>query len=117
MSTLSNASHACSVAPVRFNGSPDAKLSNKMAAMRLSPSACSSVGLGREVVMGMARDLTSPLLSALAAGAQACGPARPLRDFPHDTARAANALPMRVHRIVHETGRLEVRQLQAEVRA
>ncbi len=39
-----DASQACNVKLVRLNGSPDAKLRNRMAAMRLSPSACSNVG-------------------------------------------------------------------------
>src|ERR1700730_10436945 len=41
----SDASHACSEKLVRLNGRPDAKLKNRMAAMRLSPNAGSRVGL------------------------------------------------------------------------
>src|SRR5580704_2130395 len=40
------ASQACKVKLVRFRGRPEAKLKNRTAAMRLSRSACSSVGLG-----------------------------------------------------------------------
>src|SRR5450631_1639995 len=38
------ASHACKVKFVRLKGSPEAKLRNRTAVMRLSPSACSKVG-------------------------------------------------------------------------
>jgi hypothetical protein len=43
------ASQACKVKLVRLNGSPEAKLKNKIADMRLSPSACNSVGFAAAV--------------------------------------------------------------------
>jgi len=45
----SDASHACNEKLVRLNGRPDAKLKNRMAAMRLSPNAWSRVGLAAGV--------------------------------------------------------------------
>ena len=53
MSSPADASQACKVNPVRLKGNPDAKLSSRMAVMRLSPSACSTVGLETS---DMARD-------------------------------------------------------------
>ena len=44
MSSPAEASHACSVKLVKLNGRPEAKLKSRTAVMRLSPSACNSVG-------------------------------------------------------------------------
>ena len=53
MSSPADASQACKVNPVRLKGNPEAKLSSRMAVIRLSPSACSTVGLETS---DMARD-------------------------------------------------------------
>src|SRR5471032_2780622 len=45
ISIPSLASQACSVEPVSISGSPEANPSNRIAVMRLSASACISVGL------------------------------------------------------------------------
>src|SRR5258707_573472 len=75
----SDASHACNEKLVRLNGRPDAKLKNRMAAMRLSPNAWSRVGLVAGVKprnstwMGVGRAwraiLPAPRRSGLRAGA------------------------------------------------
>ena len=44
-----DASQACKVKLVRLKGNPEAKLKNRMATMRLSPSACSNVGFAAPV--------------------------------------------------------------------
>jgi len=49
MSSPSEANHACKANPERLNGNPEAKLINRTATMRLSPSACRSVGLADSV--------------------------------------------------------------------
>ena len=49
MSRPSDANHACKVKPVRLNGSPEAKLINRTAVIRLSLSACLSVGFAAAV--------------------------------------------------------------------
>src|ERR1700722_9434247 len=45
MSRPADASQACNVNPVRLKGNPEAKLSKRTAVIRLSPSACRTVGL------------------------------------------------------------------------
>src|ERR1700738_512626 len=114
----SDASHACNEKLVRLNGRPDAKLKNRMAAMRLSPNAWSRVGLVASV---KPRNSTwigtaSAWRAILPAPAPACGPARRLRDCCHDNIHRHVALPKRLHRIVHETRSPEVRQFQAQIR-
>ena len=52
MSIPEDASQACKVKLVRLNGSPEAKLRNRMAVMRLSPSAWSRVGFAGSVKLG-----------------------------------------------------------------
>src|ERR1700722_4089965 len=80
------ASHACRVKFVRLKGSPEAKLRNRTAVMRLSPSACSRVGFF--VTMRMARDSIRA----------------------HDP-----GISKRLHRIVHTARGSAIRQLYAEI--
>src|SRR5579859_945714 len=113
----SDASHACNEKLVRLKGRPEAKLKNRMAAMRLSPNASSSVGLaaGFKPRNSTGIGVGSTWRAILPARRAACGPARRLRDSCHDNIRPHAALPARVHRLVHEARSPEVRQFPAKI--